>query len=317
MDTPATESTTPLDTNQAASLFATMLDDQPKQQEAETPPEQPAEESPAEPVEATAETEAEQPAEDGQKVTIEVDGKTVELTPAEIAEAYKNGLRQADYTRKTMEAAELRKTATAETEAARAERQRYAVNLQTMEAQLRGALEQQQQTDWDALARENPAAWVEQRNLYERRQAAYQQTLQQQQVLAQQYAIEQQQAAERHLSEQRDQLLAKLPEWKDAAKAKAEKVALREYLQTQGFDADALESVADHRAVILGRKAMLYDQMMAKAQAAQKRVSALPTKVERPGVAETQGLDRRQTAFQRLGKTGKVEDAAAVFASLL
>ena len=62
---------------------------------------------------------------------------------------------------------------------------------------------------------------------------------------------------------------------------------------------------------------MLYDQMMSKAQAAAKKVSTLPTKVERPGVAaEAPGLDKRTSAYQKLAKSGKVEDAAAIFASM-
>jgi hypothetical protein len=61
---------------------------------------------------------------------------------------------------------------------------------------------------------------------------------------------------------------------------------------------------------------MLYDQMIAKASAAAKKVSTLPTKVERPGSGKT-GLDQRSSAFQRLTKSGSVDDAAAVFRSIL
>ena len=88
-------------------------------------------------------------------------------------------------------------------------------------------------------------------------------------------------------------------------------------LVEQGFDATAVNNVSDSKTVVIARKAMLYDQMMSKAQSAAKKVSTLPTKVERPGVGSVEGLDRRTSAFQKLGKSGRVDDAAAVFAGLI
>ena len=66
----------------------------------------------------------------------------------------------------------------------------------------------------------------------------------------------------------------------------------------------------------MARKAMLYDQMVGKAAAAAKKVATLPNKVERPGGGETQNLDKRAAAFQRLSKSGRVEDAASLIAGL-
>ena len=62
---------------------------------------------------------------------------------------------------------------------------------------------------------------------------------------------------------------------------------------------------------------MLYDQMVSKAQAAAKKVSTLPNKVERPGGGEPQNLDRRAASYQRLSKSGRVEDAASLIAGIL
>ena len=108
-----------------------------------------------------------------------------------------------------------------------------------------------------------------------------------------------------------------MPEWQDETKAKAEKSALRSYLVEQGYAEDEINQLSDHRNVITARKAMLYDQMMAKAKAAAKKVENLPQKVQRPGSGQNVSIDKRGQAFQRLQKSGKVEDAAAVFASIL
>lgn len=306
MDNPATESKE-LNTDTAAEAFAELIEqeDQGEQPAAEdTPAEAPAEEP----------AEQEQQTEEDPLVTIKVDGKDVQVPLSELKNGYQ---RQADYTRKTMQVAEERKAAEAERQQALAERQQYAGNLQKLQAQIEGALAQQQNIDWQQLLENDPQAYLKERHLWEQRQAALQQNLTAQQHIAAQMQAEQARAFQGHLQAQQEQLLAKLPEWKDAEKAKAEKTALREYLKTQGYDEQSVNSVADARAVLMARKAMMYDQMMSKAQAAQKKVSTLPTRVQQPGNGANPGLDRRASAYQRLTKSGRVEDAAAVFASLL
>jgi len=254
---------------------------------------------------------------DDEAVTIVVDGKTVNLSKTELADAYKNGLRQSDYTRKTMEVAEQRKAAEAEIIRASQERQEYASNLQKMAAQIEGALNQQQQIDWEHLLENNPAEYLKQQHLYQRRQAAYQKNIQQQQHLAHIAQVEQAHHLESVLHTQQEELLAKLPDWKDSRKAEAESNAIRRYLLEQGFEHQLVDSIADHKAVLLGRKAMLYDAMMSKANAAAKRVTSIPQKVVRPGVGESPGGDGRQAAMQRLAKSGRVEDAASLFAKFI
>lgn len=318
MDTPETASNQPLDLRQAAALFAgeTPEQEQPTEEAKATP-------EAAEPVQAEAgstedkpEQQAEAPAEEAQKVTIQVDGKTVELTPEQIAEAYKSGLRQADYTRKTMEAAEQRKAAEAESRKASEERTKAMSALQQAQAVLQAQLQEQSQIDWQQLLKTDPVAYLEQDRIARERHAKLQQIAQEQQQLHQQHQAEQAKHMRTHLMAQRDELLAKLPEWKDEGKAKAEKAQLREYLVSQGFDDKALDSISDHRAVLLSRKAMLYDQMMAKAQAAAKKVQTLPQKVERPGGGETQATDGRTAAMKQLQRSGSLRDAARVFEKL-
>ena len=302
MDNQATEpSTSPLTTEGAAEVFANLLD---PEREASAP-EVPTELSPPEPVEDP---------EAAQMVTVKIDGKDVEVPLSELKNGYQ---RQADYTRKTQEVAEIRKATTAEQQAAQQERQAYASNLQRMQVQLEGALQEQQQTNWQALIESDPVEYLKQQHLWNQRQAAYQQNIGQQQQLATVLQAEQARSYSDHLSAQQQELLAKLPDWKDEGKATAEKAALRTYLLQQGYDEQAVSSVADARAVVMARKAMLYDQMLAKANTATKRVANLPTRIERPGAGEPQGLDKRSSAYQKLSKSGRVEDAAALFSTFL
>lgn len=312
MDTP-TDSSGALDTNQAANLFAQMLDPQPEADKDDSAQEAKIDEVTAEAAEeAQPETETESP--DDPTVTVKIDGRDVEVKLSELKRGYQ---KDASANQRFEQAAELRKQADAETQKAQADRRVYAENLQRMQAQLEGALQTQQQTDWDALLQSDPVEYLRQQRLAQERQALLQRTYAERQNLAQADQAERLTAHQNYLVEQSNVLLDKLPEWRDESKAKAEQAALREYLLSQGYNNQSVDSVSDAKAVILARKAMLFDQMMVKAQAAQKKVSTLPTKVERSGTGESPGLDRRTAAFQKLSKSGRVEDAAAVFAGIL
>jgi len=310
LDNPATEpSNAPLNADSAASLFSAMLDPEKKPDAPESAEAPEAQEAPQ------AEPEAQEaPEADEQTVTVKIDGKDVEVKLSELKNGYQ---RQADYTRKTTEVAEQRRAAEAESSKAREERNAYQGKLQNMQVQLEAALQQQQQTDWTALLESDPVEYLKQQHLSQQRQATLSQVYAEQQKVAGQVQAEQAQARQTYLAQQQDELLAKLPDWKDAAKAKAEKTALRDYLLDSGYDSKTVESITDAKAVVLARKAMLYDQLVSKANAAAKKVSTLPTRVERPGVGENPGLDRRSSAFQKLSKTGRVEDATSLFGSFV
>ena len=315
-----------LDVNSATDVLSTLLapTESQKEKAAKAESTEPdSKESEEEAVEAeTEETEeeveeteeSEEEGEEPKTVTIKIDGKEVEVTLDELKNGYQ---RQSDYTRKTMEAAEQRKAADAELNAAIQERRTYADNLQRMQIQLESALQEQNTIDWQRLIDTDPQEYLKQQHLYQQRQAQLQRNgIEQQQVNAKIQA-EEQARFQSHLQAQQEELLAKLPEWKNDEKSKAEKVALREYLLNQGFDQKNVDNISDAKAVIMARKAMLYDKMMSKAQAVAKKVSSLPQKVEKPGVAETRNLDKRSNAFQRLSKSGSIDDAAAMFASIL
>lgn len=317
MDTPET-APSELNADSAAAEFTALLSPEPVKKEGENAADEPVAPEPAkaEP-DAPADPEANAADEGADAVTVEIDGKPVSLTKAQIAEAYKDGLRQADYTRKTMELAENRKVADAETAKARDERNQYAANLQRNAAMLEGVLQEQQKTDWQALLNSDPVEYLKQQHLFNQRQAALQQNFQERQQLETVARAEQAEQMKSYVQGQQAELLAKIPEWKDESKAKAQAAELRDYLKQQGYDEQTVNNVADHKAVVMARKAMLYDQMIAKASAAAKKVSTLPSKVERPGSGNAPSTDKRSADYQRFAKSGRPEDAAALFAQLI
>ena len=257
--------------------------------------------------------EGEEPEEQEQPTvfTVKVDGKEVEVTLDELQKGYS---RTQDYTRKTQQIAEIRKQVEAETEAVRAERAQYAQMLGALQAQLQGT---ETQIDWDRLYHEDPIEWVRQKEVMRERQEKFQAIQFEQQRMAQLSQQEQQQQLASHLQEQHTKLLEIIPEWKDPAKAKAEKQLLVEFGQKTGFTPEELKAIVDHRAVVALRKAALYDQMMTK----RKAITPVTNNGPRPAKPGAAGRVSQTTeavrAKQRLAKTGRVDDAASAIYQLL
>ena len=243
--------------------------------------------------------------------TVKVDGKEVEVTLDELQKGYS---RTQDYTRKTQQIAEIRKQVEAETEAVRAERAQYAQMLGALQAQLQGA---ETQIDWDRLYQEDPIEWVRQRELMRENQEKNAAIQSEKQRLSQLSQQEQLQQRNQILQQEQEALIAAIPEWKDPKKAAAEKAMLVQFGQKAGFSPDELKNVVDHRAVVMLRKAALYDQMMSK-RGQIKPVTNNGPKPAKPGAAgRVSSNTEAMRAQQRLAKTGRVDDAADAIYKLL
>lgn len=333
MDNPAAESTdtadTPLNVNDAAELFSRRFADPAAVEGADATGQQQdgeqAADKGADQGQQAIGTQDVTKTDDGQqqdddtdpnapRFKVKVDGQEIEVTQDELLNGYS---RQQDYTKKTMELAEQRKQIEQTAAQVQAERQQYQNQLAQMSQALGQALHEQQNIDWHALLENDPVEYLKQRHLFEQRQAAFGQAQAEQQRLADQAQRDNTVQMQTRLQDEHQALLAKFPEWKDEAKAKAEKEQVRKYLESSGYKPEEIGQAVDHRAIVLARKAMLFDQLIAQQKDAAKKVEKLPPKVERPGVGNSSAIDGRSAAMQRLSKTGKVEDAAAVFASLL
>lgn len=307
-----------LDMNSAAAAFLSLggnADEQKDEQAAASADESP--EAAAERIAAEEATKAEAPKDETaaapEKFTIKVDGKDVQLTADEVAEHYKNGLRQQDYTKKTMEAAEQRKAADAETAKAREQRDAYAQKLEHYSIKANGDIHDLAASLTQELLQTDPVEYLTRQHTLQARQVELnqaQQELQQINGLRQQEA---QQAMQSHLQNQLEQLQAKVPEWKDMAKFEADSEQIRSYLMKEHGFAKAETQFQDHRGILLAQKAMQFDALMTKAKDAVKRVSSAPPKVERPGAGDVSNFDGRTKAMKKLSASGSLQDAAAAF----
>ena len=314
----------PMNTAEAASVLEGLLPDEGQQEDrnAQLPEEGAAvdEELLADANAADDETDTEQSEldedteeqEQPQVFSVKVDGKEVEVTLDELQKGYS---RTQDYTRKTQQVAEVRKHHEAELQAVRAEREQYAQLLSALEAQVQQV--SQPNIDWDRLYQEDPIEWVRQREVMRDNQEKAAAIQSEQQRLSQLSQQEQAQFMQQKLQHEQEALLAAIPDWKDAKKAQAEKALLVEFGQKIGFTPEELKSVVDHRAVLMLRKAALYDQMMSKRGNIKPVVNNGPRPAKPGAAGRVSNTTEAVRAQQRVAKTGRVDDAANAIFQLL
>ena len=221
---------------------------------------------------------------------------------------------ESDYRVKTSQVAEQARAVQAQAAQAQALQAHYAQQLQAYQAQL----SQMQPAPPDPnLIQSDPVSFLQQQQAYQSWQQQMQAVQVEQQQLAQQRQMQQLQSQQAMLAQQAELLTKAIPDWADESKAKAEKSSLAEYLTKLGFSRDEVNQVADHRAVVMARKAMLYDQLMTKQADATKKVATLPPKApQRPG-SGISPTDGRTRAMQSLKRSGSIDDAANAFAAML
>ena len=275
-------------------------------------------EEPDEVEESDEAEEAEEPDEEVRLYTVKVNGEDTEVSEDELIRGYS---RQSDYTRKTQELAEERRTI----EAAEAEyksqvahmqneRQQYIDAIsQVMQASMAG-VEQYSNVDWEALKAEDPIEYITKRDEYremQERVRTNQHRIQQEQ---QKQSVDMQEARKRALHEEHGRLVEKVPEWGEPDTQKKLARDLREYAVEQGFSPEEIGSLIDHRSLVVLLKAQKYDALQ-KADVKSKKIKNKP-KVVRAGKGQTSSSTnkaKKAAQMKRLKESGNVRDATALF----
>jgi hypothetical protein len=167
-------------------------------------------------------------------------------------------------------------------------------------------------TDWAALAKQNPAVcqakWFE----YQQRLAQVTQLAEYRKGIDARMTADEAQKAHEVLTE-------RLDFWKDGEKRKTFQKELKSFLVNEGFSPAEVSAVTDARAVLLARKAMMYDRLMAQQTSiADKRKRPAPSKTLRSQASSDEGSSARAQALAKRAKaTGRLDDqAAAILARL-
>lgn len=223
--------------------------------------------------------------------------------------------RERGLSKSQQESADARKAAEAERTAVQDERKAYASRLNVLidiANTIDPVIAEGQKTDWAKLHKDDPlnapAKWFEyqaRRQQLNALQAERDQVLQN--VKHQNYQV-----GDKALRE-------KLDFWADDGKRKAFQSDFAKYLTEQGFKAEEAGGIEDYRAILLGRKAMLYDQLMAQqSKIAATKVAPTHGKVVRPQSNETTGKNARAEALtKRALKSGRTDDAVDAIMSAI
>lgn len=263
---------------------------------------------------ANAEDSEESQEPEVQLVTVKIDGKEEQIP---LEEAIKGYQRHADYSRKMAEVKQGRESLQAELAEVKQERAQYAELLNALSAQL--AQQTEQEPNWEELYQSNPLEYVRQKDLWRDRQERLAAASQEQQRLAALQAQEQQALIASTIQESQQKLVEAVPEWKDQKRWEQDRKAIREFGNKLGFSDEELSQAYDHRAVLALYKAMKYDAIMANKPLPNKKGTApkVASAGSQANLPPTKPKKEIFSAKQRLAKSGRLGDAAALFEKLI
>lgn len=322
LDNPASEPEeqqrpTELSVDDAASALSGLMEDDGTLKDDPAPKEEPK----AEEKQPEAKAEEEQAPVEPELVEVDIDGFKVQIPKDKAEKLNSERLMQADYTRKRMADAEARKELDAEKQRTIQERQAAKQQLAAITTTLEAAVQSGQLKAPDPqLLDSDPVAYLRQQAQWTQAQQAYAQARQQIASIHQQEAQFEQLQRQQILEDQKAQLLAKVPEWKDEGKARAEKAEFTQWLvEQQGFTPEQIENTLDHRAMLAQLHAFRYQKLIAEQRAViDKKVPPAQTRPVKPGAAQDAPTNPiNKAAMDRLRRGGKVDDAASAIASLL
>ena len=310
---------------------------EPEGETPETEEAEPTEEEESQPIEEDESFEEESEEEEepeGEEESEETDGEEKELyavtvngeeqavTLDELLSGYS---RQSDYTRKTQEIAserkgmeELQQQYNSQVAQIQQERQQYVEALTNMISSQGSELEQYSNIDWNALRESDPIEYVTAKEQYREAQERVQGMQYQQQQAAQAQQAEMTKAHHQVVQAERGKLVEALPEWGDADKRKELTENLQSYARDQGFSQQELNSLVDHRSVLVLLKAQQYDQLQ-NSDVKSKKLKNKP-KVIRSGTGTTSkgtSKSKRAAKMKRLQSSGHVDDAVSILEDMM
>jgi hypothetical protein len=229
--------------------------------------------------------------------------------------------RDAAFNRQVNEAAERRRAAEAELQAAATERRHYLASLSAVIGELAqqaaGEFADVRTTaDLERLAAEDPQRFLR----WQARREALTAAQAEQQGLIERERAEQDQRYQGYLGEQRRLLLEKIPDFADPAKGRALQSEATGYLRSIGFTDQEIGAVADHRLALVIRDAVAHRRSQTAAKtAAEKKVASAP-RLQRPGArsdGKAESAAGERAAMTRIARHGTTDQQAAALTRLL
>jgi hypothetical protein len=266
------------------------------------------------------ELDSQEDEEEEQTIKVKINGEWIEVPVSEAAEGYS---REVDYRNKTKQLAEMRR----EMEAAFIqERQSVSEDRRQLQEATQFLLSQIQEVPPPdpRLIDVNPTEYLRHKEAYERNiqlqrtaMNALQRTREAEQMENEQMRQYRLELAERILEEN-------LPEWRDPNQRAAISRKIVDHMSQFGYTAERLKNIEDPGDIFFlkntyenAEKARLWDELQAKSKQTTKRMQQLPPRAERPSRGTAKASDGRTDAMRALKRSGRAEDAAAIFSKML
>lgn len=231
-----------------------------------------------------------------------------------IAELKKGSLLQADYTRKTQEVAEQRRSVESQSQRISEAEKQLKERFDYAEALLKSFVPQPPDP---SLLNTDPVGYMQQKAQFDQLNQHLNYIAQTRQQDAQKAEEEERQGRTKKANEEWDALLGKAPEFKDNNRTKAFLNDIQTHGTAYGFTMQELQQALpmDHRQALVLRDAIAWRKLQASKANVTKKVEGRPP-VQRGGKRLSPNGQRAKQAtdaFARLKQTGSVEDAAAAY----
>lgn len=171
-------------------------------------------------------------------------------------------------------------------------------------------LRRRSQKEWQALSEADPAHYLSDI-------AALDHGMRRHALVRAALETESRRSRDSHKQREYARLCEKLPDLKDTAKHSALLQEIAAFLKGEGFDEHQIDDLADHRTILVIRKAMQWDRQQAEAARARAK-QAPPTPTVRPApAAEGGGRGKAPRLIELARRTGRTDDRIAALEALL
>lgn len=233
--------------------------------------------------EAEAETETEEGEQEPETVEDEVleiqwNGEAKTLKKSEVVELAQKGY---DYTAKTQQLAEQRKTLEAQADMLKQQAiaQQFLSDKVAEVKALDQQLAQYKQVNWQDLAQNDPMQYLTLNQQFQQLKDAKNEKVGEYQQLAHQLTQAQQAHQQKQIEAEVRLLTEAVPEFK-GEKAQQTKAELESYLASRGFSSDDVAKIVDHRILRMAYEAAQYAKIKSAQPAVTKRMAEAPKVVK-------------------------------------
>lgn len=251
-----------------------------------------------------------------EEISFRAADQDVTVTLGELRKGYQ---RDADYRRKTEQLSQDRQAQEQEFQARQGEIQQQMELTNAVIGQVRQLVIGDMNTpEMQQLRQQNPSEWSARVSEIQSREQGLNELFnrvagamhQQREV----FTAEQAKGLMDYREAEAQKLSEAVPDWTDEKAGE-----LADYLTGSGFSGDEVQSIMDHRQIVIARKAMLYDQLQKVEKQTKKKVATLP-KTTKPGKPKPKAQGRQRKINKTAAahkKTRTTESAAALIENLM